>query len=86
MKLQGKIPARAKPVTAVRFSIGPTSDGYEVVDQDGRAVSPSFDRANRPLAIASDLNAAAAAGSRALTRALGAVEGAPYEAQEAPYA
>lgn len=78
MRSHAKIPGRAKPVTRARFSIASTCDGYEVVDDDGRAVSPAYNHANEPLAVAATLNDAAAAGPTALARALGAIEDAPY--------
>lgn len=56
---------------ARRFSVANTIDGYEVIDQDGRPVSGSYDFANEPLEKAADLNEAVAAGPDALRLALG---------------
>lgn len=68
-----KVHATITPVAA-RFSIAQTIDGYEVTDQDGRAVSDAYPTANRPLGIAARLNTAAASGQKALARAFGVVE------------
>lgn len=57
----------------IRFSIGTTLDGFEVVDRDGRPVSPTFDN-ETVQRVCADLNAAYAKGKRALARALGALE------------
>jgi hypothetical protein len=75
-RIQGTIPPAKPPIVPHRFSIASTIDGYEVVDRDGRAVSDSFDTANRALSIAADLNEAAGRGRRALSRAFGAIDDA----------
>lgn len=76
-RIQGSIsPAKPAEFRRRRFSVSPTIDGYEVVDDDGRAVSNHFEFANLALELAGDLNSAAARGKRSLAVALGATEGA----------
>lgn len=75
-KIQGTIPAVRK-----RFVIAPTYDGYEVVDnEDGRAVSSSFEFSNEPLRIAGELNDAVARGWKHLALALGALDANEFDA------
>lgn len=70
-----------RTVTATRFKVANTIDGYEVIDNDGRSVSNYYDHANRALELAGRLNDAAAAGASALRRELGAA----YADDEAEY-
>lgn len=69
-KVQGM--TRARTI----FTVGTTCDGYEVVDDNGRSMSNSYDTANKPLEIAGALNTAAEHGPKSLARALSCVEGA----------
>lgn len=75
-KIQGTIPSVRK-----RFIIASTCDGYEVVDnEDGRAVTPSYEFSNEPLRIAGELNDAVARGWKYLALALGALDRDEFDA------
>lgn len=58
----------------IRFSVGTRIDGFEVVDNDGRPVSPILDFSQAARDLADELNAAALKGRSTLARALGAAE------------
>jgi hypothetical protein len=57
----------------LRFSVGPTIGGFEVVDRDGRPVSPCYEVSKLAKDVAVELNAAYAKGRKTLARALGAI-------------
>lgn len=58
----------------MRFDVGTTIGGYEIVDLDGRPVTEVFSNQAAALAAKTSLNHAAATGRRALASALGAVD------------
>lgn len=61
----------ARPA-AMKFSIAPTLDGYEVVDGNGRPTGFTGDDAQQANGFAQSLNQAAKRGPQALAHAFGA--------------
>jgi hypothetical protein len=59
---------------STRFTIGTTIGGHEVVDIDGRPVSPVLTTRQSAVDLSELLNAAASRGRNTLAKALGAVE------------